>query len=113
MAKENLYLIKLENQHESFYKIGTSVHRYCRFYQIMKHGYSATITYMLMGLDFYDAINTETQLQGLFKRYIPKIKFGGYCECFKDINIEDYKNKVSHLIPQSKEIVENLEITWR
>ncbi|MFA5340283.1 MAG: hypothetical protein WC332_00760 [Clostridia bacterium] len=34
MNGEHLYLIKLENSDESFYKIGTSVHRYSRFYQI-------------------------------------------------------------------------------
>ena len=32
---------------------------------------------------------------------------------YKEIDIEDYKNKISHLIPKAKEIVENLEITWR
>lgn len=113
MESENLYLIKLENENESFYKIGLSVHRYCRFYQLMKHGYRATIIYMVMGIDCYVAFYEESRLQSLFQRYMPKKKFGGYCECFKDIDIEDYKNKVSHLIPQSKEIVENLEITWR
>jgi hypothetical protein len=113
MVKQNLYLIKLENKHESFYKIGTSVHRYCRFYQLMKFGYRATIIYMLMGMDCFDTMNAEKYLQGLFKQYIPKTKFGGYSECFKDINIDDYKMKVHYLIPQSKEIVENLEITWR
>ena len=66
-----------------------------------------------MGLDFYDAVNNESTLQGLFNPYNPKIKFGGYRECFKDINLTDYKSKVNHLIPQAKEIVENLEITWR
>jgi len=113
MYFQHLYLIKLENEFESFYKIGTSVHRYCRFYQLMKHGYRATIVYMLMKLDCHEAMNMECKLHGLFKHYRPLIKFGGYTECYKNIDIEEYKQHVNHLIPKSKEIVENLEITWR
>jgi hypothetical protein len=115
MEKQNLYLIVLSNKDESFYKIGTSVHRYCRFYQIMKHGYVCTIKYMLMGLDCYDAMDAEGYLQNVFREhsYNPKTKFGGYRECFKDINIDDYKTEVSYLIPKSKEIVEDLEVSWR
>jgi hypothetical protein len=113
MDKQNLYLIKLENKKESFYKIGTSVHRYCRFYQIMKFGYRATIIYMLMGLDCRDAMQAEMYLHGIFNPYDPKKKFGGYRECFQDIDIEYYKSKINNLIPKSKEIIENLEISWR
>ena len=50
MAKEktnNLYLIKVSDDKESFYKIGNSVHRYCRFYEIMKSGYDVEIIYMI------------------------------------------------------------------
>lgn len=115
MESQNLYLIVLSNEDESFYKIGTSVHRYCRFYQIMKHGYRCTIKYMLMGLDCYEAMDTESRLQSLFRfySYRPKTKFGGHTECFKYIDIEDYKSEISHLIQKSKEIVEDLEVSWR
>lgn len=113
METQNLYLIELSNENESFYKIGTSVHRYCRFYQIMKFGYKCTIKFMLMGLNCHVAMNTESYLHGLFKPYNPKVKFGGYTECYKNINLDEFKSKIGHLIPQSKEIIENLEVSWR
>jgi len=77
----------------------------------MKFGYNAKITYMLMGLDFYEALEYEKFLQSLFDPYQPKIKFGGHTECFVDIDIDDYKKLVCELQPT--EIIENLEISWR
>lgn len=79
----------------------------------MKFGYKIKIVYMLMGLDFYEALNMEKYLQSLFKSYNPLKVFGSYRECFSDIPLEIYKQKVSHLIPTAKNVVENLEITWR
>lgn len=110
---ENLYLIELWNNNERFFKIGTTVHKYYRFYEIMKHGYRVNIVYMLIGLDFNDAINAERRLQSIFESYTPKQKFGGYTECFKIINLDYYKNQIKNLQKTSSEIIENLEITWR
>ena len=90
---ENLYLIKVYNETESFYKIGTTVHRYCRFYEIMKSGYEIVIIHMVFGIDCYKAWEAETYMQSIFSSYKPLIRFGGYTECFEDINILDYKDK--------------------
>lgn len=110
---ENLYLIKLKSEQECFYKIGTTVHRYCRFYELMKSGYKIEIIYMVMGINFREAFNAERELQGLFNPYTPLKKFGGYRECFSSIDIDLYKSKISQLITSHTEIVNNLEISWR
>ncbi len=110
---ENLYLIKLSDKFESFYKIGLTVHKYCRFYEIMKYGYNITIVYMVLGLDFYLAIKLENHLQNVFKSHLPHKKFGGYTECFKNISIKDYKNELLKFINEKYETIENLPITWR
>jgi len=109
----NVYLIKLSNEKESFYKIGVTVHKYCRFYEIMKSGYSVEIVYMAMKLEFYDAQNLESYLQRIYESYRPKIKFGGYTECFKHIDIENYKEKLNGFLKQNYSYIENLKITWR
>lgn len=113
MSKENIYLIKLYNDQEQFYKIGTTVHRFCRFYQIMKAGYNADIIYMVLGVDFTEALNAENTLQQLFKPYTPLKKFGGHRECFSHIDVDQYKKYLHGLISNYSEITENLEISWR
>jgi hypothetical protein len=117
MAKtkgNNLYLIKLSDEKESFYKIGNSVHRFCRFYEIMKSGYDVEIIYMIFNLDFHVSYDYERMLHSHFssKSYDTLKKFGGYRECFKDIDIEEYKSIVSEIISDN-EITENLKISWR
>lgn len=112
--RNNLYLIKISDDKESFYKIGNSVHRFCRFYEIMKSGYEIEIVYMIFNLDFHISYGYETLLQNHFsdKSYKTLKKFGGYLECFKDIDIDEYKSIVSKIITDN-EITENLKITWR
>lgn len=110
---ENIYLIKLRSDQEQFFKIGTTVHRYCRFYELMKHGYSIEIVYMVFGVDFYEAMNAEGQLQSSFKPYTPLKKFGGYRECFSSVDINLYKKRLEQLITSHTGITENLEISWR
>jgi len=109
----NLYLIRVFNENEEFFKIGTSVHKYCRFYQIMKFGYSVEIVLMVYGMTWENCLNTEKILQTNFKQYIPKIKFGGYTECFKNININIYKTLLNNLINEFDYITENMLISWR
>ncbi len=77
----------------------------------MKHGYNATVIYMIMGIDPYIALEYERLLQSLFDRHYPLIKFGGHTECFKSVDLSKYKSVVSKLNPV--EVVENLEISWR
>lgn len=110
---ENLYLISLRSNKEHFFKIGTTVHRYCRFYELMKPGYKVKIIHMVFGIEFYEALNAEMELQKLFYPYIPLKKFGGYRECFSFIDIDFYKEKLNQLITSHTEITENLEISWR
>lgn len=114
VKRNNLYLIKVSDDKESFYKIGNSVHRFCRFYEIMKSGYDIEIVYMIFNLDFYISYEYENLLQNHFsdKSYKPLKKFGGYLECFKDIDVDEYKSIVSKIITDN-EITENLKITWR
>ena len=109
----NVYLIKLSNDNEEFYKIGTTVHRYCRFYEIMKSGYEVEIIYMIHGLDWTKALDAESYLQSKFIRYHPLVKFGGYTECFRDINILTYKKIIHSIISNYTEITINKKITWR
>lgn len=114
IKRNNLYLIKISDDKESFFKIGNSVHRYCRFYEIMKSGYDIEIIYMIFNLDFDTSYEYERLLQNHFsdKSYNTLKKFGGYRECFKDIDIGEYKSIVSKIITDN-EITENLKITWR
>ena len=111
--KENLYLIELWNDKERFYKIGVTVHRFCRFYQIMKVGYRAKIIFMIMGIDPFEAYKAEQILHSSFESYSPQIKFGGHRECFVNIEMEFYKAYALYLISGYKKIVENIEISWR
>lgn len=110
---ENLYLIEMWNENERFYKIGVTVHKYCRFYQLMKFGYKVNITYMILGIDALEAMNAEMTLHKLFKSYKPLVKFGGYRECFSDINIDFYKGVAHGLITNHNKVVKNLTISWR
>lgn len=112
IVTENLYLVKFYNDYETFYKIGTTVHRYCRFYQIMKLGYEAEIVYMLNGVNPNTAWESEHNLISLFNdnRYNPMIKFGGYTECFNYIDIEKYKSAITHI--KFNEKVENIHIQY-
>lgn len=110
----NLYLIKIYNENESFYKIGNSVHRYCRFYEIIKHGYKIEIVYMILNLEFYTSYKYEEKLHKKFgiHSYTPLNRFGGYTECYKNIDLKEYKSFVSGII-EGKEIVQKLNISWR
>jgi hypothetical protein len=112
---ENIYLIKLFNQHEEFYKIGITVHKHSRFYSLMKFGYKAIIIYMLLGIEPYTAWKYESYLQSFFfkNRYLPKIKFGGRFECFVNIDTNKYKYLCRNITPQERLIIENIEIDWR
>jgi hypothetical protein len=116
MAKQklmNLYLIRLFNERENFYKIGTTVHKYCRFYEIMKSGYSVEIVFMIHGLTWETALKAEKTMHMFWDKYEPLEKFGGYTECFKNINERHYKLRVGDLIDNYSYITENKTISWR
>jgi hypothetical protein len=77
----------------------------------MKFGYFITIEFMIMGMDYLDALSSEEYLLSSPNRYSPKIKFGGHTECFSSIDI----NKMISVadVYSHTEIVKNLEISWR
>lgn len=107
----HIYLIELSNSSERFYKIGITVHRYCRFYEIIKRGYQVRIVFMVMGMDYKVASELEIMLHNKYVSYEPMIRFGGHTECFDNINIDGFINDfpvVSH-----SEVVRNLDISWR
>lgn len=109
----NIYLIKLFDQKEEFYKIGTTVHRYCRFYEIMKVGYQVLIVYMVFDIDKSEYLLAENNLQRLFHTYVPLKKFGGYTECFSNVDTELFERCLFRSVTHYGEITENLLISWR
>lgn len=117
MAKDkvSLYLIRLFNEKENFYKIGITVHRYSRFYQIMKFGYKCEIIYQLFGNNYSIFLDMESFLHCHFshKSYDPIVRFGGHRECYIDINCSDYIQILRELYPVNANVVKNLNISWR
>ena len=115
--KENvyLYLIKLYNEEECFYKIGISVNKYSRFYQLMKFGYRCEIVYMLFGKDYLLFLDLENNMHVRFSknRYLPIRKFGGYTECYKNIDVDNYIDALRDVYPIQADVIKNEEITWR
>jgi hypothetical protein len=114
-ATSFLYLIKLYNDKETFFKIGISVHKYCRFYQLMKFGYKCKIIYMLCGNDYSQFLLLEEYLHLEYssKSYNPMTKFGGYRECYINIIQKEYINLLRRIYPVNIPIIKNLEISWR
>lgn len=114
-VKSFLYLIKLYNDNEEFFKIGISVHKFCRFYQIMKFGYKCEIIYMLCGNDYSTFLKLEEYLHCKYanNRYSPLIKFGGYCECYTNIHQKEYTKLLRIIYPVNIPVIKNLEISWR
>lgn len=109
----NIYLIEMWDNKESFYKIGTTVHRYCRFYELMKPGYKIKIKYMVFGIEFYESLDAESHLQSCFEKYTPLKKFGGYTECFSYVDLKKYKYELNKIITKYDSITKELEISWR
>lgn len=111
-----LYLAKFYNQDESFFKIGISVNKYSRFYQIMKAGYKCKIIYMLCGKGNYlELLELENLLHQSYRssNYQPQVWFGGYTECYKNIDIKGYINLLKKIYPFNLPVIKDLEISWR
>lgn len=99
--KENatVYIIKCYNHKEEFYKIGITTYTVKeRFESDSKLPYQYEIIKELK-TNLYNAIYLEQQLQDLHKDYLyaPKIEFGGYTECFSQLNINCIKELASHI----------------
>jgi ribosomal protein L36 len=95
-----LYLVKFFNKNEIFYKIGittqTIKQRFCTRKDVP---YNIKLINQFK-INLYNAIILENKLHSYFKNYsyIPKIKFGGYTECFSKIDSKEVKNIVQTYI---------------
>ena len=80
--KAVVYVIKMYNKEENFYKVGITVNTTKRFNEIQK-SYNYKVI-KLIPTNLYDAIYIEDKvLKSEDEKYTPKIKFGGHTECFK------------------------------
>jgi Zn finger protein HypA/HybF involved in hydrogenase expression len=93
--KSQLYFIKCFNESEVFYKIGITTYNVkIRFKGIqMPYNYEVLSVFEL---NLYDAIYCESEIIKNNKclKYIPKIKFGGYNECFSQMDISELNNVI-------------------
>lgn len=83
-----LYIIKCYNKDELFYKIGiTKKEIHQRFKTNAHMPYNYEILYSKKS-NLYDSVKLEIYLHKIHDdfKYIPKITFGGYTECFYKIN---------------------------
>lgn len=87
-----IYVLKLSNTAESFYKVGiTSKHRFkYRLNQLRKY-YKVFVEYTEK-LDMVSAYNLEQRFLKEFKSYSyePEIKFHGYTECLTTNPVDEY-----------------------
>lgn len=91
-----LYFIRVFNENESFYKIGiTNRSRFHDRFNSARLPYKYEILF-LHDDNLYNCCHLENKLHNHFsdKSYIPNIKFGGYTECFKDIELKEVENIV-------------------
>lgn len=86
----NVYVFKLYNKNELFYKIGITKNIGSRIKLLNKDGYNVDCLYNYKStcLDCWDI---EKMLHFNFKniRYTPKLKFKGSTECFNFVDIKD------------------------
>lgn len=90
-----LYIIECVGHNEKFYKVGITSRTVSeRFKDKAKMPYSISVIYKLESSA--DMIyNIEREIMRIIKndRYIPSIKFGGYTECFSNMEkVEQYLN---------------------
>jgi len=88
-----VYVIYLYNDNESFYKIGrTFVPIKNRMKDLVKH-YKYEVVLTTVTAKAKDACELERKLHSSNRsnRYTPKMKFGGYTECYSTVNIEGHK----------------------
>ena len=55
----------------------------------------------------------EAYLQTLFETYWPKIKFGGYTECFVSVDVKIFAEELLGFAGEATEYTKNLPINWR
>lgn len=82
----SLYVVRLSNENESFFKVGITVNAKNRFREYTKAGYACEVITAIRDKAGY-IWNLEKRLHFILKqwRYKPKIDFGGQTECFSQI----------------------------
>ena len=91
-----LYVISFLENEEKIYKIGittTSIKERYRIENQFKYDYDVEVE---IKNSLYNCCHLEHKLHSHFssKSYTPQIKFGGYTECFKDIELKEVENIV-------------------
>lgn len=90
----NIYLFKIYNTDECFYKIGISKNFLNRSSQITcEAGYTCEVLYTQFFSDPEVVYDLENVLHKEFKEvsYTPKIRFSGSTECFSNIDVDEFK----------------------
>lgn len=90
----NLYVFKLKNDNEEFFKIGIAKNIKNRMNNIKP--YDCELLYSF-NIDRYNASYIEKILHSYFYEYSykPILKFDGYTECFYDISIDEVENIIN------------------
>lgn len=89
-----VYLIKLYNNHEEFYKVGIASNGLKNRYNKGNMPYNYKVFLEIDNISLYEACHIETTIKKLNKKneYKPSIKFDGKSECFLNLIDYDYKN---------------------
>ena len=88
-----LYLIECKNDNESFYKIGRTFKKIKERFKYLPYDY--TLIAELVSNDSCGIVSKENTIKKELKnqRYKPNLKFDGYSECFKIIDLPYIINK--------------------
>ena len=92
----NLYILKMEKEGESFWKIGISKDVSKRIKQLSRSEYDVKEGYYFFHKDSGLIYLIEKDLHEYYKdcKYVPLSKFKGSGECFDYVDIEHVKNYV-------------------
>lgn len=92
----NLYVLKMEKECESFWKIGISKDVSNRIKQLSRSGYDVKEGYYFFHRDSGLIYLIEKDLHEYYKdcKHVPSLKFKGSGECFDYVDIEHVKNYV-------------------
>lgn len=88
-----LYIIKFFNEEETFIKVGmTKQHKIKKRFSSQVNYRYQILVYQPMSLKRAYLLEQQYKLKYKDHKYTPKIKFGGYTECFKEQILEDIIN---------------------